>query len=96
MTTSTWLITGVSSGVGRVAGFKSQRELVYTNTRRLGAIVSGFIISLGSFAFGYPAVFAACAGLTLATPIVVAVLERSATESGATIQAAETTGRQRQ
>src|ERR687883_263140 len=57
---------------------------LYTNTRRLGAIVSGFVISLGSFAFGYRAVFAACGALTLGALTVVAVLARSATASRAT------------
>ena len=68
---------------------------LYTNTRRLGAIVSGFVISLGSFAFGYRAVFAACAALTLAALTVVALLARSATGSGAAVRAADATGRQR-
>jgi SET family sugar efflux transporter-like MFS transporter len=38
---------------------------LYTNTRRLGAIVSGPIIGLGSVgALGYSGVFAVCAAVT--------------------------------
>lgn len=50
---------------------------LYTNTRRLGAIVSGPIISLGSLgALGYRSVFVACALLTAVALGLVLVLSR--------------------
>jgi SET family sugar efflux transporter-like MFS transporter len=59
---------------------------LYTNTRRLGAIVSGPIIALGSLTIGYRAVFAACAVLTALALLVVAVLGRVISRSGAAEQ----------
>jgi SET family sugar efflux transporter-like MFS transporter len=56
---------------------------LYTNTRRLGAIVSGPIIALGSLAIGYRAVFAACAVLTGLALLVVALLGRVLRRPGA-------------
>jgi SET family sugar efflux transporter-like MFS transporter len=50
---------------------------LYINTRRLGAIVSGPIIALGSLALGYRAVFVACAALTGVALLVVTVLTRT-------------------
>ena len=52
---------------------------LYTNTRRVGAIVSGPIIGLASLtALGYGGVFAACAALTaVALAMVGAVARRS-------------------
>ena len=47
---------------------------LYTNTRRIGAIVSGPLIALGSLAVGYRAVFVACAALTGLALLVVTVL----------------------
>ena len=50
---------------------------LYTNTRRLGAIVSGPIISLGSMtALGYSGIFAVCAALTVLALVVVGVARR--------------------
>lgn len=48
---------------------------VFTNTRRVGAIVSGGIFALASTPAGFPAVFLVCAGLTavaLATTLLAA------------------------
>jgi MFS transporter, SET family, sugar efflux transporter len=56
---------------------------LYTNTRRLGAIVSGPIIALGSLAIGYRAVFAACGVLTALALLVVALLGRMIRRPGA-------------
>jgi SET family sugar efflux transporter-like MFS transporter len=57
---------------------------LYTNTRRLGAIVSGLIISFGSMtALGYSGVFAACAGLTALALAAIAVVRRSLRATGA-------------
>lgn len=51
---------------------------LYTNTRRLGAIVSGPIIGFGSrTVLGYGGVFAACAGLTVLALVAVAVAART-------------------
>jgi SET family sugar efflux transporter-like MFS transporter len=50
---------------------------MFTNTRRLGAIVSGPIIVLGSTtAAGYQGIFAVCAALTLVALIVVEITRR--------------------
>jgi SET family sugar efflux transporter-like MFS transporter len=49
---------------------------LYANTRRLGAIVSGPIIALGSLAMGYRAVFVVCAVLTGLALVVVVALSR--------------------
>jgi SET family sugar efflux transporter-like MFS transporter len=57
---------------------------LYTNTRRLGAIVSGPIIALGSLALGYRAVFVACAALTgLALLVATALTLRIGRSHGA-------------
>jgi len=51
---------------------------LYTNTRRLGAIVSGPIIGFGSLTvLGYGGVFAVCAGLTVLALVAVAVAART-------------------
>jgi SET family sugar efflux transporter-like MFS transporter len=48
---------------------------IYTNTRRLGAVVSGAIISLGSqTALGFGGIFAVCAALTVVALIAVALV----------------------
>jgi MFS transporter, SET family, sugar efflux transporter len=48
---------------------------LYTNTRRLGAVVSGAIISLGSqTALGFGGIFAVCAALTVVALIAVALV----------------------
>ncbi|MFE4836675.1 MFS transporter [Arthrobacter sp. NPDC056691] len=53
---------------------------LYTNTRRLGAIVSGPVIGFGSMtAFGYRGAFAACACLAL---LALAVISTSASRPG--------------
>lgn len=45
---------------------------LFTNTRRLGATASGPIIAVGSMtAFGYQAVFAACAVLTAVALVII-------------------------
>ena len=50
---------------------------LYTNTRRVGAIVSGPIIALGSLpALGYGGVFAACAALTALALAAIGVVSR--------------------
>jgi len=50
---------------------------LYTNTRRLGAIVSGPLIGLGALtALGYRGVFAACAALTIIALITTRVVTR--------------------
>jgi MFS transporter, SET family, sugar efflux transporter len=47
------------------------------NTRRLGAIVSGAVIGLGSLTpLGYGGVFAACAALTALALVAVGVAAR--------------------
>lgn len=51
---------------------------LYSNTRRLAAIVSGPIIAFGSTtAFGFQGVFAACAALTVLALAVIASTSRS-------------------
>ena len=51
---------------------------LYTNTRRLGAIVSGPIISFGSLtALGYSGVFAVCAALTALALVAIGVVRRT-------------------
>ncbi|MEU4237639.1 hypothetical protein [Actinoplanes sp. NPDC026619] len=53
---------------------------LYVNTRRVGAIVSGPIISLGSTTSrGYSGVFLACAALTAAALAVLALTQRPVT-----------------
>ncbi len=48
---------------------------LYTNTRRLGAIVSGPVIGFGSTtSLGYSGVFPICAGLTLAALVATALV----------------------
>jgi SET family sugar efflux transporter-like MFS transporter len=50
---------------------------LYTNTRRVGAIVSGPIIAIGSLsALGYGGVFAACAGMTALALAAIGVVSR--------------------
>ena len=52
---------------------------LYTNTRRLGAIVSGPVIGFGSTtSLGYSGIFPICAGLTLAALIAVQLVGRAA------------------
>lgn len=51
---------------------------LFTNTRRLGAIASGPIIAVGSMtAFGYQAVFAACAVLTAVALVIIEVTAKA-------------------
>jgi SET family sugar efflux transporter-like MFS transporter len=51
---------------------------LYTNTRRLGAIGSGPIISFGSLtALGYSGIFAVCAALTVLALILIGVVGRT-------------------
>ena len=51
---------------------------LYTNARRLGAIVSGPIISFGSLtALGYSGVFAVCAALTALALVAIGVVRRT-------------------
>ena len=60
---------------------------LYTNTRRLGAIVSGAIISFGSVtALGYSGVFAASAALTVVALVAVTVAARITRTAGATVK----------
>lgn len=50
---------------------------LYTNTRRIGAIVSGPIIAFGSAtAFGYQGIFAVCAALTVVALVIAEVARR--------------------
>lgn len=52
---------------------------LYTNTRRIGAIVSGPVIALGSLsAFGQRGIFVACAVLTVVGLLVIMVARRAA------------------
>ena len=75
---------GNAAGQGRGAGRRiSDRSSsfdftgLYTNTRRLGAIVSGPLIGLGALtALGYQGVFAACAVLTVIALITTRVITR--------------------
>ena len=68
---------GIVAGVGltlfqRLIPRPGLASGLYTNTRRVGAIVSGPIIALGSTtAFGYQGVFAACAALTVLALLVI-------------------------
>ena len=56
------------------------------NTRRLGAIVSGAVIGLGSLTpLGYGGVFAVCAALTALALVVIRVAARI-TKGGADLQ----------
>ncbi|MFE4197605.1 MFS transporter [Paenarthrobacter sp. NPDC056912] len=51
---------------------------LFTNTRRIGAIVSGPIIAFGSMtAFGYQGVFAVCAVLTLVALVLMEITSRT-------------------
>jgi SET family sugar efflux transporter-like MFS transporter len=53
---------------------------LYTNTRRVGAVVSGLVISLGSqTVLGYGGIFAICAALTVVALIAVAAAARVST-----------------
>ena len=50
---------------------------LFLNTRRLGAIVSGAVISLGSLTpLGYGGIFAVCAGLTALALVAIGVAAR--------------------
>jgi SET family sugar efflux transporter-like MFS transporter len=50
---------------------------LFVNTRRLGAIVSGAVIGLGSRTpLGYGGIFALCAALTAAALITIGVAAR--------------------
>jgi MFS transporter, SET family, sugar efflux transporter len=52
---------------------------LYMNTRRIGSIVSGPIITLASVkALGYPGLFAACAVLTVVALIIIEATRRAA------------------
>ena len=51
---------------------------LFTNTRRIGSIISGPIIGLASIkALGYPGLFAACAVLTVAALSIIEVTRRA-------------------
>ncbi|MGO4584410.1 MFS transporter [Arthrobacter sp. 2RAF6] len=73
---------GIVAGVGltlfqRLIPRPGLASGLYTNTRRVGAIVSGPIIALGSTtAFGYQGVFAACAVLTILALLVIVLAGR--------------------
>lgn len=73
---------GIVAGVGltlfqRLIPRPGLASGLYTNTRRVGAIVSGPIIALGSTtAFGYQGVFAACAALTVLALLVIGLAGR--------------------
>ncbi|WP_442545678.1 MFS transporter [Arthrobacter sp. KN11-1C] len=73
---------GIVAGVGltlfqRLIPRPGLASGVYTNTRRVGAIVSGPIIALGSTtALGYQGIFAACAALTVLALIVIVLAGR--------------------
>jgi SET family sugar efflux transporter-like MFS transporter len=61
---------------------------LYVNTRRLGAIVSGPLISFGSMtALGYGGVFAACAALTAAALVAIGVVARTSRPGGGPLKA---------
>jgi SET family sugar efflux transporter-like MFS transporter len=63
-----------------------------TNTRRLGAIVSGPIIGLGSSsALGYGGVFVACAALTAVALVLIALVRRVTSPGGALAAPADVT-----
>ncbi|MCX2746974.1 MFS transporter [Arthrobacter sp. MI7-26] len=74
---------GIVAGVGltlfqRLIPRPGLASGLYTNTRRLGAIVSGPIIAFGSTtALGYQGVFAACAALTVLALLVILLLGRA-------------------
>ncbi len=56
---------------------------MYTNTRRLGAVVSGPVLGLGSVtALGYSGVFVACAALTTAALVVLGAVSRTSLTTG--------------
>ncbi|WP_241707813.1 MULTISPECIES: MFS transporter [Arthrobacter] len=73
---------GIVAGVGltlfqRLIPRPGLASGLYTNTRRVGAIVSGPIIALGSTtALGYQGVFAACAALTVLALLVIVLAGR--------------------
>ncbi|UKA57160.1 MFS transporter [Arthrobacter sp. FW306-2-2C-D06B] len=73
---------GIVAGVGltlfqRLIPRPGLASGLYTNTRRVGAIVSGPIIAWGSTtAFGYQGVFAACAVLTVLALLVIGLAGR--------------------
>jgi SET family sugar efflux transporter-like MFS transporter len=72
---------------------------LFVNTRRLGAIVSGAIISFGSLTpLGYGGVFAVCAGFTALALVAISVAARITKRDGATPSAetAPKDGRQQQ
>ncbi|MBT8160370.1 MULTISPECIES: MFS transporter [Arthrobacter] len=75
---------GIVAGVGltlfqRLIPRPGLASGLYTNTRRLGAIVSGPIIAFGSTtAIGYPGVFAACAALTVLALALIVLSGRKA------------------
>ncbi|UKA61262.1 MFS transporter [Arthrobacter sp. FW306-04-A] len=74
---------GIVAGVGltlfqRLIPRPGLASGLYTNTRRLGAIVSGPIIAFGSTtALGYQGVFAACAALTVLALLVIVLAGRA-------------------
>ena len=78
-----WFVA-VVAGVGlalfqRVIPRPGLASGLYTNARRVGAIVSGPLIALGSVtAWGYSAIYAACAALTVLGLVLVAVIARTA------------------
>ncbi|MGN8025551.1 MFS transporter [Microbacterium sp. 22242] len=54
---------------------------LFTNTRRIGAIISGPIISIGAASpTGYQGIFFVCAALTLAALLVIALAQRLSAE----------------
>jgi SET family sugar efflux transporter-like MFS transporter len=56
---------------------------LYANTRRLGAIVSGPIISFGSLTpLGYSGIFVVCALLTVFALIMIGVVSRATRRKG--------------
>jgi SET family sugar efflux transporter-like MFS transporter len=73
---------GIVAGVGltlfqRLIPRPGLASGLYTNTRRVGAIVSGPIIALGSTtALGYQGIFAACAALTVLALLVIVLAGR--------------------
>ena len=75
---------GIVAGVGltlfqRLIPRPGLASGLYTNTRRLGAIVSGPIIAFGSTtAIGYPGVFGACAALTVLAMALIVLSGRKA------------------
>jgi MFS transporter, SET family, sugar efflux transporter len=65
---------------------------LYMNTRRIGAIVSGPIIVIGSMTlFGQRGIFLTCAAITLIGLLIIAIARRATTKPAANDQAKETT-----